>query len=32
MEISEKARPDSWNKIFEDVSCAPGRREVETWN
>ena len=24
MEISEKARPDMWNKVFEDVSCAPG--------
>lgn len=28
MEISEKARPDRWNKVFEDVSCAPvGRGE-----
>lgn len=22
MEISEKARPDTWNKVYEDVSCA----------
>ena len=28
MEISEKARPDRWNKVFEDVSCAPVR---ERW-
>lgn len=28
MEISEKARPDRWNKVFEDVSCAP---RVERW-
>ena len=25
MEISEKARPDGWNKVYEDVSCAPKR-------
>jgi hypothetical protein len=28
VEISEKARPDRWNKVYEDVSYATGR---ERW-
>lgn len=25
MEISEKARPERWSEVHEDVSCGPGR-------